>query len=66
MDDIWVTAVEAEARLVVPETQGLDMDVRYLVKPVGSPYSAVMVLSSYPTKDPRSIVHVEYGTVDDL
>jgi hypothetical protein len=66
MDDIWVTAVEAEAQLVVPETQGLDMDVRYLVKPVGSPYSAVMVLSSYPTKDPRSTVHVEYGTVDDL
>jgi hypothetical protein len=66
MDDLWRKAVEEEARLAVPEVDGLDMDVKYLVKPAGSLSSTLMVLGSYPTMDPHSTVLLEYSTTDDL
>ena len=42
------------------------MDPSLLCKPVGSLDDTLMIVSSYPTADPRSTVHLRYGTVDDL
>jgi hypothetical protein len=42
------------------------MDESLLVNPFGSFHAKLLVFSSYPTKAPRSTVHMRYSTVDDL
>jgi len=45
---------------------GVDTRPEYLVKPFGSLKDPLMMISSYPTADEKSTVHLEYATVNDL
>ena len=56
-----------ERMLDLPELQpGLTMEEEFLVKLFGSFHDPLLVLSSYPPKDPKSTVHLSYGTTNDL
>ncbi|KAI4928326.1 uncharacterized protein J4E92_005811 [Alternaria infectoria] len=74
MDGYWGQATDAEKALHPPDHQvdstddfaWLDISERLLVKPCGSPNDSLMVLSSYPTADVNSTVHLAYGTNDDM
>ena len=70
MDSLWKKAVEAEkaiaasASLTLPA--GVDMREELLVKPFGSLDDPLLVLTSYPTLDPTSTVHLAYGMTNDM
>jgi hypothetical protein len=69
MDDLWRQAVAGEQRLfatdmAVPE--GLSTEPEHLVKPFGSLTDELLVISSYPTADPASSVHLKFATTNDL
>ena len=71
MDAHWGQAIDAEKALdpvqdPTDDLAWLDMSERLLVKPSGSPDDSLMVLSSYPTADVNSTVHLPYGTIDDM
>jgi hypothetical protein len=70
MDILWAEAVAGEARVPTllpdPLPTGLDMRTEGAVKPMGSLDDPVMIFSSYPTADPKSTVHMAFGTVSDM
>lgn len=69
MDAFWQEAVDGEARVsqnLLDLPDGLDMRPDWLVKPFGDFTDPLLVLSSYPTADPRSSVHLSYGMTNDL
>ncbi|CAO2656299.1 Nn.00g051020.m01.CDS01 [Neocucurbitaria sp. VM-36] len=69
MDSLWQEGVDGEQKVValgLAIPQGLDMRPAYLVKPFGSFDDPLLVLSSYPTADPASTVHLDYGIANDL
>ncbi len=68
MDRIWLNAVkiERELDLPMPLPDGLTMEEESLVKPSGRIDDPQLVISTYPTKNPKSTVHLRYGVVNDL
>jgi len=68
VDALWTEASRDECRVALPSvpTTGLDMRPDYLVKPFGSPEDPLMVMTSYPTSDPSSSLHMAYGTINDM
>lgn len=70
MDEMWTAAVNAESALIAAKSfvapTGVDMRPQMLVKLFGSLDDPLLVLSSYPTADPLSTVHMEYGVCNDL
>ncbi|KAJ4365555.1 hypothetical protein N0V83_008174 [Neocucurbitaria cava] len=71
MDEAWNAAVNIEQELRLPSlSTGLSMEAKvdglYQVKPFGSLDAPLLVLSSYPTKDPSITAHLEYGIVNDM
>ena len=72
MDTHWGQATDAEKALDPPDQDStddfawLDMSERLLFKSSGSADDSLMVLSSYPTADVNSTVHLAYGTNDDM
>ena len=68
VDALWAEASRDECRIPLPSTPtiGLDMRPDYLVKPFGSPEDPLMVMSSYPTYDPTSSLHMAYSTLNDM
>lgn len=67
VDELWTSLGKGEAELdlgILP--QGLTMKREHLIKPIGSPEAPLLVVSSYPTLDPTSSVHLDYSTVDDV
>ncbi|KAI4655622.1 hypothetical protein J4E93_000336 [Alternaria ventricosa] len=68
VDALWAEVTRDECRVPLPSTPttGLDMRPDYLVKPFGSPEDPLMVISSYPTSDPTSSLHMSYSTVNDM
>jgi hypothetical protein len=67
MDTLWNQGVDEEALLELgPLPHGLTMEWQHLVKPIGSLQAPIVVLSSYPTKDPKSTTNVDFSTVDDM
>jgi len=68
VDALWAEASHDECRVALSSvpTTGLDMRPDYLVKPFGSPEDPLMVMSSYPTSDPTSSLHMSYSTINDM
>ncbi len=71
MDQMWDEAVSAEQELMQDDNlktkrDGLSYQREYLVKPLGGPDDPLLVISSYPTSDPATSVHLEYGTTNDM
>lgn len=69
MDLLWNEAVAVEQRLFdnsIEVPAGLSTQPEYLVKPFGLFSHPLMIISSYPTVDENSSVHLRYGTVNDL
>jgi len=69
MDSMWQGSVEGERQLHLPKNElpiGFTMEPESLVKPFGSLDDPLLVVSSYPTNDPMSTVHLAYGTTNDM
>ncbi len=68
MDTFWLEAVRGERDVSLGTTfpQGLTIEEELLVKPFGSFEDLLLVISSYPTKDPLRTVHHRYGMMNDL
>jgi hypothetical protein len=68
MDALWTDAVAEDLRVPMPTPLpfGLDMRPKRAVKLMGSFKDPLMVLSSYPTADPDSTVHLDFSTVNDM
>ncbi|KAF2033370.1 hypothetical protein EK21DRAFT_86472 [Setomelanomma holmii] len=67
MDELWDAAVKREQELDLgPLPNGLRLEGESLVKPFNTFQDPLMVMGSYPTKDPSSSVHLSFGMVNDV
>ena len=65
MDRWFLDAVEQAPHIEDPPLW-LDQRAANHVKPAGPSEANILILSSYPTQDPTSTAHLQYGVVDDV
>jgi len=67
IDDLFSEYAKKERKLNLPNVlSGLDMRPNTLVEPAGSTKSLLLIVSSYPTLNVHSSIHIKYGSVNDI